>query len=334
MDVYDLLKKAARINSPRLKLLGLFLLHITRQCYLGVFLDPILACNLRCRMCYFSDENYRKELKGSIPIEELRQIAKALFHRALKVQIGCGAEPTLYKKLPEVISLAKKQKVPFVSITTNGNLLTEELIEEYIEAGLDELTLSMHGVYEKTYESFMQNASYEKFCRVIELLSEARRKSGLNIRINYTINADNLDELGELFGHFPHMEIDTLQLRPIENIGKADYDNYSHERLIENYIKVIERLKSEAQARKIRCIAPSYEQLCAPEGQNLRAAIFDSSYCYISPKFCWREGFNFHTDSFESYSRRQGIARKMLSDVLAGPAGLYRQKRSLNYELS
>ena len=58
-----------------------------------------MACNLRCKMCYFTDEDYVKTLKGQIKDEDLNLIAESIFGRALKLQIGCGTEPTLYKNL-------------------------------------------------------------------------------------------------------------------------------------------------------------------------------------------------------------------------------------------
>lgn len=98
-NIYNLFRIASRIRSQRLKLLGIYFLHMTRQRYLGVFIDPILACNFRCRMCYFSDGEKRKTLKGSLAFQDIEAISKSLYHRALKLQIGCGAEPTLYKDL-------------------------------------------------------------------------------------------------------------------------------------------------------------------------------------------------------------------------------------------
>ena len=42
-NIYNLFRIASRIRSQRLKLLGIYFLHMTRQRYLGVFIDPILA---------------------------------------------------------------------------------------------------------------------------------------------------------------------------------------------------------------------------------------------------------------------------------------------------
>lgn len=55
MNVYKALKIFGKIKSKRIKLLGLIAMHIAKRRYIGVFLDPVMACNLRCRMCYMSD---------------------------------------------------------------------------------------------------------------------------------------------------------------------------------------------------------------------------------------------------------------------------------------
>ena len=120
--------------------MGIWLFHVLGKRYIGVFLDPVLACNFRCKMCYFSDEEKRKSLRGTLKYEEIEAIAGSLFHRALKLQIGCGAEPTLHKDLVKIIALGKRYNVPYVSLTTNGNLLTKKQLAVAVENGLDELT--------------------------------------------------------------------------------------------------------------------------------------------------------------------------------------------------
>ncbi len=160
------------IRSERLKKAGIFFLHSTKKRYIGIFLDPVLACNLRCRMCYFSDEEKRKQFKGKLTAEELTKIADAFYHRALKLQIGCGAEPTLYPHNADIIRQAKEKNVPYISMTTNGNLLDEDTTEDFIVAGLNEITLSLHGVNKESYEYFMPGASYETFHKLMTGLTK------------------------------------------------------------------------------------------------------------------------------------------------------------------
>jgi len=121
-----ILKFNNSIKSHRIKFLGLWLLSVFNKRYLAIQLDPVLACNLRCKMCYFTDEEYvKKNMKGIFTLEDLNKIAKINFKNALKLQIGCGAEPTLFKHNTTLIELAKHYKIPYISMVTNGNLLTE-----------------------------------------------------------------------------------------------------------------------------------------------------------------------------------------------------------------
>ena len=123
MKTYTLLKLNRYIKNHRLKFFGLFLLHKFNKRYLAVHFDPINACNLRCKMCYFTDKEYVKKLKGCFDKDELPQLGKAVLKRALKFQIGCGTEPTLYNNLDDVIKLGNQYKVPHIALTTNVNLL-------------------------------------------------------------------------------------------------------------------------------------------------------------------------------------------------------------------
>ena len=77
MDIYKILKFNNSIKSHRIKFLGLWILSILNKRYLAVQIDTVMACNLRCKMCYFTDENYVKNnMKGMFSLEDLDAIAK------------------------------------------------------------------------------------------------------------------------------------------------------------------------------------------------------------------------------------------------------------------
>ena len=176
MNIYNLQKIYRNIKSERIKNFGLWLLHITNRPYLAVYFDPILSCNLRCKSCYFSNEDERAKLKGSFKEEDIPQIAKSIFSRTLRLQIGCGAEPTLFKHNDQLIRSAKSYKVAYVSMTSNVNVLTPEMLMSYLQAGLDELTISIHGVTKTTYESLMVNDNFEKLLAMLAVLTEAKKE--------------------------------------------------------------------------------------------------------------------------------------------------------------
>lgn len=324
----------------RVKLLGLYGLHLLGKRYLGVYLDPVLSCNLRCRMCYFSDEERRKELHGKLEIREIEKIAKGLFHRALKLQIGCGAEPTMYKELLRIVQLGYLYKVPYISLTTNGNLLNESNLMELVEVGLNELTVSLHGIHQRTYETLMEKASFLKFKKLLQAITAVKAKYPyFKVRINYTMNAENTYELADFWSLFESVPIDILQLRPIQKIGNSRYTNFDLAPIKKLYEDVLLPLVTECQKRGVICIHPEKSHLMALE--KIKASkdkiVQDLIYCYVSPHTCWENDYDFHHDTYESYAHRVHLGKKILYALFWGKSkqeSSEEKTRKMNYKIN
>jgi MoaA/NifB/PqqE/SkfB family radical SAM enzyme len=80
MNIYKLLRLNRVIRNHRIKFLALYLLHKLKRRYLAVNFDPVLACNLRCKMCYFTDADYVKTLKGQFKEDDIELIEKELIN--------------------------------------------------------------------------------------------------------------------------------------------------------------------------------------------------------------------------------------------------------------
>ncbi|TYB78810.1 radical SAM protein [Bizionia myxarmorum] len=331
MNVYRLLKLNRKIKSHRIKFLGLYLLHRFNKRYLAVNLDPVLACNLRCKMCHFTDAEYIKTLKGQLEDDELEKIAKTIFNRALKLQIGCGTEPTLYKNLVKVVELGTFYNVPYISITTNANLLDEEKIEALLKAGLHEFTISLHGVHKETYENFMKQGSYEKFHLALKAFAKLKKKYSFKVRINYTFNKDNFYELADLFSHFNGQSFDILQIRPIQKIGNTEYNNFNLEPLRADYSKIINQIKASCRVKNITLLAsdsiPNSKQI------NTSSLIFDYTFFYISPQEFWYKGATWSHESFNAHAKKIGWQQLLLRNIFKSKKQLKSLPNRLNYEI-
>ena len=306
-------------------------MHILNRRYLAVNLDPVLACNLRCKMCYFTDEEYVKKLKGQFNEEEIDRVAKTIFNRALKLQVGCGTEPTLYKKLPELIALGKKYNVPYISLTTNANLLTEEKIEALLKAGLNEFTISLHGVTKESYENFMGKADYEKFHAAFNAFKKLKQFYNFKVRINYTFNKDNFHELEEFFNHFDGKSFDILQIRPIQKIGNTEYNDFDISSLEEDYTRIIKVITDNCKTNNITLLAPN--SISKLSNNNEASFIFDYTFCYVSPTSFWKEGFNWKEESFNEFSKKIGWSKLLFSNIFKSKKQLKTTSNKLNYEV-
>ena len=328
MNVYSLLKINRFINNPLIKNLGIWLFHVLNKHYLVVFFDPVLGCNLRCRLCYFSDEEKRKTKKGLFAQEDLARIAEVIFPQTLKLQIGCGAEPSLFKHNAEIIRLGKQYGVPYISFTTNATLLSSAEIEKWLNAGLNEFTISLHGVKKETYEFLMQGASYDKFITALHAISACKALyPNFKLRINYTVCEQNIDELITFFDIFGEMKVDILQVRPLQDIGGEIKSVNDKKTFNARFNSITNILKTECSKRKITYIAPLH--LDEIPKKNKSNSIFDSIYCYISPTYFWRN-INWRKETFKQYAKRTHYASLLFKNIFSQNQS---EEDKLNYDI-
>jgi molybdenum cofactor biosynthesis enzyme MoaA len=341
MDIYKILKFNNRIKNHRIKFLGLWLLSVFNKRYLAIQLDPVLACNLRCKMCYFTDDDYvKKNMKGILKEENLEDLAQIIFKNALKLQIGCGAEPTLFKHNTKLIEIAKNHKVPYISMVTNGNLLEKKDVSGFANAGLNEFILSMHGVTKETYEDLMDKGVYEKFHSVLQSITEQKKTNPeLRLRINYTFNQDNFHELKSFFDVYDKYAIDIIQLRPIDKIGETTYNEFSLKKIEEDYFEVSTFLKNESQKRKITLLSPqsiyrNEEESLKVKTRNDSSYLIPYTYCYVSPKFFWKDDFDWKTETFSNWQKRNNWNSTLLKNIFTSREKLDKTNRNmLNYSV-
>lgn len=339
MYIYKLLKLNQFIKSHRIKFLGIWLLNIFNKRYLSLQFDPVLACNFKCKMCYFTDAEIVKKLKGIFKKEDLSIIAKVNFRNALRLQIGCGAEPTLFKHNLDIIKLAKEYKIPHVSMVTNGSLLSQDDIEKFSKEGLNEFIISMHGVEKNSYEEFMDKGNYGKFHEVLHLITEEKKtNTKLTLRINYTFNEDNFEELNQFFNKFGQYDIDVIQLRPIDKIGETAYNNFSLKKIEFLYKPLIEELANKAKEKNITFLAPSSiernENENSVKSTNNSSYLIPYVYCYIAPDFFWKENFDWKNQTFSQWKRKNKWNKILFKNIFISKNKLDTINRNmLNYSV-
>jgi len=323
MNVYSILRLFGRIRSRRLRLLGIMALHMTGRRYVGVYLDPVMACNIRCRMCYMSDPEKRKSYRGErLTSDMLDALERSLLPRALKLQIGCATEPTLSPDLAGIIARGRRAGVPYISITTNGQRVGPDDLEAWIAAGLNEITLSVHGLRPETYEYLMTGARFDRFAALIGALREAKRRHpDFKIRLNYVINSMNLPDLAEFFtGVLAGLDFDVVQLRPFQDVGDTSYSDHNLGSLIDRYDElirpVIERCKAEGRV----CIAPTKDNILALDGHtdSFSDYIEQLTYYYVGASAepghlsSNHPDYDPAADTFRAYHRRAHTLRGMM----------------------
>ena len=313
MNYYRILRLNSLVKSERLKILGVGLLFLLKKRFLNLFLDPVLVCNFRCMMCYFSDPDY-KPSKERFTEEMMAKVANCFFSSAMRLQIGCGAEPTLYKHNEQIIKLAKQHGVPYVSFTTNGALLNYDKVEALAKAGLDEIILSMHGASKEVYERMMPGAKFEILHEVLRSISKVKEKyQGLKLRINYTVNPDNLEDLKGLVKYLDDYHIDVLQVRPIRRLGNSAYSDFDIKRKQKEYSAVVKLLADTCHQKGIVSIITG--ELPTETLYRKRLDIAKYTYCYVSPIHYGDKRFIPNDKPYRTFLKSNGFLQSIFKDV-------------------
>ena len=344
MKFYTLLKIAGISKIPNwVKIMGVLSLLVLRKRVLAIYIDPTLSCNLKCKMCYFSDPLKRQEMHGVISKERINEVNKLFLPYAMKMQIGCGAEPTLYNNLEALIIAAKTAKVPYVSLTTNGQLIGSGRInlENLVKSGLDEITISLHGTKRDVYEELMPGANFDNFLDLIEQLKRIRPLyPKFVIRVNYTINSLNLENLmdNNFFLIWEQHDVypDIIQLRPVQNMGNTDWNDFDLTPLKKLYDRTIGNTVKRAEKLGIKCLYPTPEalNLVNNEQDGVSSIIEDICYCYVSPDSLYKNDFDPIKDSFIKYHKRKKTIFTLLKVMITGAKSRKRNaSKKLNYSI-
>lgn len=121
---------------------------------------PSFYCNFKCNYCLHSLVPEMLERKGfqrqymdfDLYRKAIDDVCAQSWHLKALIFAGHG-EPLLHRQIADMVAYAKKRNIAErIEIVTNGSLLTHELSDALIEAGLDRLRVSLQGVSQEEYQ--------------------------------------------------------------------------------------------------------------------------------------------------------------------------------------
>lgn len=166
-------------------------------------------CNISCRIC-----DIWREGKWQEPDRILKEIVELLPY--MEDICWQGGEVFLMDGFNDMLSEGVKCKNLNQVIFTNGLLLNEKNLE-IIAKGNVELVLSIDGAKKESYEYIRRGASFEKLCKVLELIKEVRKSTGAKINTYYNpvICRTNYKEIEEMVEFAKKYEFTAITLNPI-----------------------------------------------------------------------------------------------------------------------
>lgn len=162
-----------------------------------VALEITQRCNLDCTLCYLSENSERVK---DIPLSEVFHRIDRIHERfgaPTSVQIT-GGDPTLRKRSELVAIVARvRGKGMLPTLMTNGIKATRDLLEELVEAGLNDVAFHVDLTQER------KGFATEKDLNAVRL-EYIERARGLPIAVifNTTVCRENFDEIPDLIRFF------------------------------------------------------------------------------------------------------------------------------------
>lgn len=174
-----------------------------------LLVDPSSLCNLRCKWCpsgYDALISATKRAQQIMPFELFQKIVEqaAEFDTPFRVlRLYKEGEPLVNPQFEEIIKLAKQSgHFSRIDTTTNGLLLDPERNRRIIEAGIDQINISVNGVdAEQMYKHTGRHVDFQAYVRNIQDLCEHRGNCMIYIKsIQDVLSESEQKKFFQLFG--------------------------------------------------------------------------------------------------------------------------------------
>lgn len=195
-------------------------------------IEPSSYCNLKCNYCAHSLDKMEMEKKqhvfANMSDETFDLVVKQLkeFPHPIKaLTFGGLGEPLLHRKLPYMIATIKDHNLANrIHMISNGTLLTHDLTDALIDAGLDSLKLSLQGLSDEAYlKNCGVKINFAKLYEEIKYLFLHTNHPQLGIKIpNTCLEGNDENKFYNMFGDYCD-EIGIEKIIPI--FPGVDYEN-------------------------------------------------------------------------------------------------------------
>jgi len=225
-------------------------------------------CNLRCKHCYSdSGINSSRELSTEDALKVVDQLAEF----GVTSLAFSGGEPLMRKDFFEVARHAVESGL-YVSLATNGTLLTEENVQKLKECGVHYVEVSLDGADAETHDAFRGKAG--AFSQTVQGLENCL-KAGICTCVAVTGTKNNLAEIPALLEMAEQMGIDRFTLFNFVPVGRGkeivSFDPSPEER--EQLLCYLNKKLSEKRKIAILSTTPQLARVALQEHSPLQEDI-------------------------------------------------------------
>lgn len=182
---------------------------------LSLLCELTYRCNLQCPYCYnpLDLAAYRDELDDETWRRVIREAADL---GVLQVHVS-GGEPTLRKETALAVVRAAASRSTYSNLVTQGTFLDDELLDRFVDAGLDHVQVSVQGPYAELADRIAGTKVHEKKLEAIERIM----KREIALTLNCVLHRGNHDTLPEVIALAERLGVRRLELANAQFYGWA-----------------------------------------------------------------------------------------------------------------
>jgi len=223
-------------------------------------------CNLKCIHCYQSAT--ASGTKDELTLEEKMAVLDQIAEAGIPTLAFAGGEPLMDKDFWKVVERAREKDF-YISLNTNGTLLTPENVARIKELGFAYVGVSLDAATEKEHDAFRGvPGMFSKTMAGIRNLI----KAGLQdiTCLSYTWSKRNCDQLPEMIKLRDRLGLRKLVVYNFIPCGRAGFDNDLTASQREKGYQIMYQ-DAQENPGKLLCTAPQFGRYCfekAKENNN------------------------------------------------------------------
>jgi organic radical activating enzyme len=167
---------------------------------LTLVVEPTSKCNLACSFCDLHSGRIADvdHYKGHMTISTWENLVSQLEisgYKLKQLQLHGNGEPLLNKLTPRFIEIARRKNIAeSIRVTTNGTLLTPSILEKIVEAGADEIRVSVDAGDAGTWEKFKGKKLFKNLQKnVTNAIEYVAKRPNIKLVLKYPVVSGDQD---------------------------------------------------------------------------------------------------------------------------------------------
>lgn len=149
-----------------------------------MFIECTAACNISCHQACCAPETgiARTRQAGMLEFDLFRRVIDEVGPTLGRIDFFNYGEAFLHKRAVEMCAYIKSRHPHiYLYTSTNGLALTEEQARQLVHSGIDEVTFSVDGASQSTYERYRRRGRFEVAINNLRAMADEKRRSTADV---------------------------------------------------------------------------------------------------------------------------------------------------------